>query len=154
VHDGYSTRETWPFECPRCLMVWEEDYSVRHLTDRHGNEFEVWSLAGVQVQPPWSGTWCPGCGDIDVKIFPRGYLSRHPEIRITASTRAAPALRQSVAGGEPVAAEPEPSLPKVARRPLPRLRRPAVLYALIGLPALLVAGFELVELLRAARPVH
>ncbi|RCG20194.1 hypothetical protein DQ384_37450 [Sphaerisporangium album] len=136
-------------------MVWEEDYTVRHLTDRHGNAVEVWSLAGVLVQPPWSGTWCPGCGDIDVKIFPRGYLSRHPEIRLT-STRATLPLPEPVAGGEPIMAAPEPpAVPPAAatRRSLVPPRHP-VLYALAGLSVLLVAGLELLQLLRAAHPVH
>ncbi|MEV6980401.1 hypothetical protein AB0M95_03960 [Sphaerisporangium sp. NPDC051017] len=136
-------------------MIWEEDYTVRHLTDRHGNVVEVWSLGGVLVQPPWSGTWCPGCGDTDVKIFPRGYLSRHPELRLT--TRAAPPLPEPVAGGEPItaASEPPPAVPPAAasRRPLVHPRHP-VLYALAGLSVLLVAGLELLQLLRAAHPVH
>ncbi|GGK66262.1 hypothetical protein Sme01_10980 [Sphaerisporangium melleum] len=79
--EGFSTRETWPFECPRCLAVWEDEYVVRHLTDSHGNDADVWFRAELLVQPPWSGTRCPACGDTGVKSFPRGYLARHPELR-------------------------------------------------------------------------
>ncbi|MBB4703122.1 hypothetical protein [Sphaerisporangium siamense] len=170
VHDAYSTRETWPFECVRCLMIWEEDYTVRHLTGHHGTEVEVWSLAGVRVQPPWSGVCCPACGDTDVKIFPRGYLSRHPELRVTRPSRAAPAadttaVTAPVAADEPAVTarvpgdEPAVTVPgPVPRRPgwrlVPSPARPRLLYALIGASALLVAGIEVIGLLRAVRPAH
>ncbi|GII67432.1 hypothetical protein Skr01_75170 [Sphaerisporangium krabiense] len=167
MHDAYSTRETWPFECVRCLMIWEEDYTVRHLTGLRGAEVEVWSLDGVRVQPPWSGVYCPACGDTDVKIFPRGYLSRHPELRVTRPSRAAPAATSAVpppaAGPEPAvpASDPgdEPAVPgpvprRSGRRLSPSSWRPRRLYALIGASALLVAGIEVIGLLRAAHPVH
>ncbi|MGW4640341.1 hypothetical protein ACWEN6_17535 [Sphaerisporangium sp. NPDC004334] len=45
VDEGFSTRETWPFECLRCLSVWEERYVVRHLSDSHGNDADAWLRA-------------------------------------------------------------------------------------------------------------
>jgi hypothetical protein len=80
VHEGFSARETWPFECLHCRHVWEEDYVVRHLTDGHGNDVDVWLRQEVPVQPPLSGARCPGCQSSSVTAFPRGYLSRHPEL--------------------------------------------------------------------------
>ncbi|MEU8269969.1 hypothetical protein AB0B89_22780 [Sphaerisporangium sp. NPDC049002] len=144
MYEGFSTSEIWPFECPRCLMVWEEEYVVRHLTDGHGNVADVWLHAGFQVQPPWSGAHCPGCGDTGVKSFPRGYLARHPELR---PARPVPATAPAPALGDPA-----PSLASPGRR-FP-LRAPAMLYAAIGLSILLFASIELFEILRATHRVH
>ncbi|MBF8190409.1 hypothetical protein ITP53_32800 [Nonomuraea sp. K274] len=77
---GFDTRETWPYECLRCLHVWEEDFVVRHLADAYGNETKVWLSSGVPVPPPWAGACCPGCGAYYVTSFPSGYLARHPEL--------------------------------------------------------------------------
>ncbi|WP_214411821.1 hypothetical protein [Sphaerisporangium fuscum] len=146
-------RETWPFECPRCLVIWEEEYTVRHLTDRHGNEVDVWLRDRLQVQPPWSGARCPACGDADVKTFPRGYLARHPEVR--AALRAAP--HAAPAEPEPAADEPVASLamaPPERPSSLARLRTSTMAYAVIALSALLFASLELYEILRTTHRVH
>ncbi|MEV4179764.1 hypothetical protein, partial [Nonomuraea sp. NPDC049709] len=78
--DGFDTREMWPYECLRCLHVWEEEFVVRHLSDAYGNGVDIWLSSGVPVPPPWSGTGCPDCGAYDVTWFPSGYLTRHPEL--------------------------------------------------------------------------
>lgn len=72
--------KVWPFECRNCWHVWEEEYIVRRVTDRHGNEVDVWMRSGVSVQPPSSGTTCPHCGSDVVTTFPAGYLATHPEL--------------------------------------------------------------------------
>jgi hypothetical protein len=69
-----------PFECRNCWHVWEEHYLVRRFEDRHGNEHEVWLLAGLRVPPPSPGAVCPRCGCQQATTFPEGYLSRHPEL--------------------------------------------------------------------------
>ncbi|MFC4113715.1 hypothetical protein [Nonomuraea zeae] len=69
-----------PFECRCCWHVWEEEYLVRHVEDRHGNDSEVWFAAGLRVPPPWQGAVCPQCGSQQTTTFPDGYLSRHPEL--------------------------------------------------------------------------
>ncbi|MBF8190408.1 hypothetical protein ITP53_32795 [Nonomuraea sp. K274] len=70
-----------PFECRGCWHVWEEDYQVRHIEDRHGNEGVIWLRAGVPVPPPSPGAICPRCGSQQATMFPEGYLARHPELR-------------------------------------------------------------------------
>jgi hypothetical protein len=137
VRDGFDTRETWPFECMRCLHVWEEDYEVRHLTDNYGNEVAIWLRAGVTVQPPGSDMCCPGCGAYHVTSFPTGYLSRHPELI-------------PVSAPEPVAELPVPDVaPQV---PVTRAPLPGRLLLAVGLPVALFVGYELYENL--TRTVH
>jgi hypothetical protein len=84
MHEGFSTREIWHFECLHCHHVWEVEYSVRHLTDGHGNEVDVWLLGDLPAMPPPSGARCPSCAGSGVTVFPRGYLSHHPELLTTA----------------------------------------------------------------------
>ncbi|TDD16649.1 hypothetical protein [Nonomuraea diastatica] len=71
---------TVPFECRRCWHVWEEQYLVRRIDDRHGNETEVWLRDGLPALPPGPGVICPSCGCQQSTRFPDGYLSRHPEL--------------------------------------------------------------------------
>ncbi|MEV0592372.1 hypothetical protein [Nonomuraea cavernae] len=128
VRDGFSTRRMWLFECLRCWYVWEAAYLVRHVTDDHGNDVEIWLQGGVPVQPPWSGTCCPGCGVYHVTSFPVGYLARHPEL--------APAPEP-----EPlVAATPVARWVPPVRAPLP-----GRLLVAMGLPVLAFIGYELYE---------
>ncbi|TMR96694.1 hypothetical protein [Nonomuraea basaltis] len=135
---------TWPFECLRCLRVWEEDFVVRHLADDHGNETQVWLSSGVTVQPPWSGSCCPGCGAYHVTSFPSGHLARHPELL-------------PGPGPEP---EPEPEpclepLPEPGRVPAERTPLPGRLLVAIGVPVALFVGYELyTNLVAAAHPHH
>ncbi|MBX6385087.1 MAG: hypothetical protein IRZ07_19305 [Microbispora sp.] len=82
MREETSTKETWPFECLRCLRVWEEEYVVRRGRDEHGDEIVVWTRDGMAVQPPWSGMTCPACGRGTVTTFPTGYLAHHPEITL------------------------------------------------------------------------
>lgn len=153
VHDGYSAREHWSFECLRCWHVWEEDYVARRLTDDHGNEVHVWLRSGVTVQPPWSDASCPGCGAYRVTSFPPGYLARHPELApaprhrpaapdpVAASGLAAasdPAADPAVAGP---AAVPDPAAVKGARRAA-RAPRHGRLLVTIGVPVLAFVGYE------------
>ncbi|MFI9558197.1 hypothetical protein [Nonomuraea endophytica] len=77
-------RRSVPFECRGCWHVWEEDYLVRSVDDRHGNEREVWVRSGVLVPPPSSAAVCPHCGGQQTTTFPEGYLARHPEARLAA----------------------------------------------------------------------
>jgi hypothetical protein len=139
VPDGFETGVSWPFECLRCLRVWEEDFVVRHLTDAHGNETQIWLSSGVAVQPPWSGTCCPGCGAYHVTSFPTGYLARHPEL-VPAPER-----------------EPEPCLeplPEPDRRPAERALLPGRLLVVIGVPVALFVGYEMYASLTATMPHH
>ncbi|MEU6710456.1 hypothetical protein ABZ897_03155 [Nonomuraea sp. NPDC046802] len=69
-----------PFECRGCWHVWEEEYVVRHVDDRRGNEREVWLRDGLPVPPPSSGVICPRCGSQQATTFPEGYLAHHPEL--------------------------------------------------------------------------
>ncbi|WP_049562898.1 hypothetical protein [Nonomuraea sp. SBT364] len=126
VRDGFDTHQLWPYECLCCWHVWEVRYTVRRLDDGHGNTVEVWLRNGVTVQPPWAGTCCPGCGAVQVTSFPPGYLSRHPEL-------------VSAAEPDPAPAPVEP-LPPVTSARAPRPRR---LLLGLGVPVLLLAGFEL-----------
>ncbi|SEG96771.1 hypothetical protein SAMN05444920_11088 [Nonomuraea solani] len=131
MRDGFETRESWPFECLRCLFVWEADYVVRHLTDDHGNEVEIWLSSGVTVQPPWSGTDCPACGAYHTTSFPAGYLTRHPEL---------------MAPPEPVALADVPVQPvKEISVPLERAAPPRRLLIAVGVPVVLFVGYELYE---------
>ncbi|WP_219460275.1 hypothetical protein [Nonomuraea rhizosphaerae] len=138
MHDGYDTRETWPFECLSCLHVWQEEYVVRHVTDDYGNEITLWQRSGVTVQPPSSDTCCPGCGAYHVTSFPTGYLSRHPEL--------VPApVPEPVAEARVV--------PVVARRdPTARAPLPARLLLAVGVPVALFVAYELYE--NAIRVAH
>jgi hypothetical protein len=131
VRDGFESRESWPFECLRCLYVWEEDYLVRHLADEHGNEVEIWLSCGVPVQPPWSGASCPACGAYHLTSFPSGYLARHPEL---------------MAAPEPKALAKVPILP-IKDIDLPAVRPPLQRRLLIalGLPVAAFAGYELYQ---------
>lgn len=128
-------------------MIWEEDYVVRHLSDSHGNDVDVWFHAELHVQPPWSGARCPACGDFGVKTFPRGYLSRHPEIRPPVPVRPAAPDPAPVAGDVEVTPVPVPR----QRALISQLRTHALLYTVIGLSVLLFASFEV---LRVTHPVH
>ncbi|WP_043631213.1 hypothetical protein [Nonomuraea candida] len=69
-----------PFECRSCWHVWQEDYTVRHEEDDHGNAGEVWLRGGLPAPPPSSGAVCPQCGCQQSTTFPDGYLSHHPEL--------------------------------------------------------------------------
>ncbi|MGW3352707.1 hypothetical protein ACWDA3_56265 [Nonomuraea rubra] len=133
---GFETCETWPFECLRCLHVWEEEYVVRHLCDAYGNAGDIWLSSGVPVPPPWSNTCCPACGAYGVTWFPSGHPTRHPE-----------------PGHEPEREqeqEPEreqvlaPAPPDRAPAPLPeRTHLPARLLVALGVPLALLVGYEL-----------
>ncbi|MEW9528088.1 hypothetical protein [Microbispora sp. NPDC049125] len=90
MHEGFSTYETWPYECLHCLRVWEEEYVVRRVPDGHGGDVTVWTLRGLPAQPPWSGRTCPACGCGSVTTFPTGYLAHHPEITVTRPEPATP----------------------------------------------------------------
>ncbi|MFI7633668.1 hypothetical protein [Nonomuraea sp. NPDC049400] len=129
VADGFETRETWPFECLRCLYVWEEDFVVRHLTDVHGNEVEIWLSSGVAVPPPWSDTCCPHCGAYHATSFPSGYLPRHPELLPDPEPEPAPVF--APAAGEP------------GRLSAPRTSLPSRLLIALGVPLAVFVGYEL-----------
>ncbi|MEV4094997.1 hypothetical protein [Streptosporangium saharense] len=138
--EEFSTSETWPMECLRCWHVWQEEYVVRHLTDVHGHDVVVWLRGGTPVQPPWSGTSCPGCGHSRVAAFPPG--SRPLVVPLPVPEPAAVTV--------PALADERRHVP--AQRPGTRERivstltgQPALLYALLGMVFLLVTGFELVE---------
>ncbi|TMR14895.1 hypothetical protein ETD86_28010 [Nonomuraea turkmeniaca] len=113
---------------------------VRTLADTHGNETQVWLSSGVWVQPPWSGTCCPGCGACHVTSFPSGYLARHRELMPVP---------------EP---EPEPYLPPAAEPDsvsVERTRLPGRLLVAIGVPVALFVGYELyANVVAAANPHH
>ncbi|MCF6475058.1 hypothetical protein FAF44_42815 [Nonomuraea sp. MG754425] len=128
--DEFDTCETWPFECLRCLHVWEEEFVVRHLSDAYGNEGDIWLSSGVPVQPPWSDACCPACGANRVTWFPSGYPTRGPE------------------------PEPERVPAPPGRVPAPRPERtrlpgrlpgslPGRLLVALGVPLALFVGFEL-----------
>ncbi|MEV4174300.1 MULTISPECIES: hypothetical protein [unclassified Nonomuraea] len=140
MRDGFESRESWPFECLRCLYVWEEDYIVRHLSDDHGNEVEIWLSSGVPVQPPWSGTSCPACGAFHLTSFPSGYLARHPEL--TAAPDPKPLAEV------PIMPIKDIDLP-AGRPPLPRR-----LLIAVGLPVVAFAGYELYQYLLAPALHH
>ncbi|TYB68902.1 hypothetical protein FXF51_10450 [Nonomuraea sp. PA05] len=124
--DEFDTCETWPFECLRCLHVWEEEFVVRHLCDAYGNGGDIWLSSGVPVQPPWSDACCPACGAYRVTCFPPG----------------CPAARRP----EP---EPEPEAvlmpwPDRASAPVPeRTHLPGKLLVALGVPMALFVGYEL-----------
>ncbi|MFC5832672.1 hypothetical protein [Nonomuraea insulae] len=122
------------------MYVWEEDYVVRHLTDDHGNEVEIWLTSGVTVQPPWSGLCCPACGAFHLTSFPAGYLARHPELT------AAPEPK-------PLARVPAMPIKDIAlsdvRAPLPRR-----LLIAVGAPVVLFVGYELYQNLLAPTVHH
>ncbi|MBB4916634.1 hypothetical protein [Streptosporangium saharense] len=137
--EEFSTSETWPMECLRCWHVWQEEYVVRHLTDVHGHDVVVWLRRGTPVQPPWSGTSCPGCGHSRVAAFPPGSRPLMVPLALPEPAATVPAL-----------ADERRHIP--AQRPGTRERivstltgQPALLYALLGIVFLLVTGFELVE---------
>ncbi|MEV0387312.1 hypothetical protein [Nonomuraea sp. NPDC050643] len=139
--DGFDTRETWPYECLRCLYVWEEDFVVRHLSDARGNKVDIWLSSGIPVQPPWSGACCPGCGAYRVTWFPSGYLTRHPEL---------------VAAPDP---EPEPvfaPMPVPGRAPaVARTHLPGRLLVGLGVPLALFVAYELyANVVAVAHPHH
>ncbi|NRQ39618.1 hypothetical protein HII36_48485 [Nonomuraea sp. NN258] len=90
-----------PFECRGCWHVWEEEYLVRRIDDRHGHETEVWTRHGVAVPPPSPGAICPHCGCEQATTFPAGYLARHPEL---------------IPPAEPVGPDPTPLLSPVPKR--------------------------------------
>ncbi|GAA3539603.1 hypothetical protein GCM10022419_019570 [Nonomuraea rosea] len=138
--DGFDTRETWPFECLRCLYVWEEDFVVRHLTDNYGNEVEIWLSSGVPVPPPRSGGCCPHCGAYHVTSFPFGYLARHPELVPAPEPEPAPVFAPAI---EPLAV------------PVERSHLPGRLLVALGVPLAAFIGYELYEnLVSVAGPHH
>ncbi|MEO3869223.1 hypothetical protein ABGB18_10375 [Nonomuraea sp. B12E4] len=137
--DGFETRETWPFECLRCLYVWEEDFVLRHLSDNHGNTVEIWLSSGVPVPPPWSGACCPGCGAYHVTSFPAGYLARHPELVPGPEPDPAPLF---VPGTEP------------SRVPAERTPLPGRLLIALGVPLAIFIGYELYANVVAAAHPH
>lgn len=138
MDQGFSTRQTWPFECLHCWHVWEEEYVVRHMADGHGHEREIWYRGSVPVQPPWSGCCCPLCGGFRVTSFPSGYLSHHPELRPPVP----------VAAVEPVES---PAMEVAQRQPF-RLASGNRLMAAIGLPVVVFVGYELY--MNLVRPIH
>jgi hypothetical protein len=145
VHDGFSARETWPFECLHCRHVWEEEYVVRHLTDGHGNDVDIWLRREVPVQPPLSGAQCPGCHSTSVTAFPRGYLSRHPELLT-------PAARIADAGttGIPVGPDDRPARGLSLAGVTVRMLCVAVVVASL----VLAAGYEIFERVLVGTRLH
>ncbi|MER6513746.1 hypothetical protein ABT158_43515 [Nonomuraea sp. NPDC001636] len=149
MRDGFETRETWPFECLRCLRVWEEEFVVRHFADDHGNQVEIWLSSGVAVQPPSSGTCCPGCGAYHVTSFPNGYLARHPELRPDPEAR--PEVRPQLVPELGAVSGPALEEPKAPLAGAPLAGR---LLVAIGVPVALFVGYELYRGLVGAAPVH
>ncbi|MGW0805473.1 hypothetical protein [Nonomuraea sp. NPDC002799] len=138
--DGFDTHEAWPFECLRCLYVWEEDFVVRRLSDNHGNQVVLWLRAGVTVPPPWTGACCPLCGGYRVTSFPAGYLARHPELLAEPEVVAAPLFVPVI--------EPD-------RVPAQRTHLPGRLLVALGVPLAAFVAYELyVNLVAAAHPHH
>ncbi|TDD46422.1 hypothetical protein E1286_20790 [Nonomuraea terrae] len=139
--DGFETREMWPYECLRCLYVWEEEFVVRRLCDAYGKRAEIWLSAGVPVQPPWAGSSCPSCGAHHLTSFPSGYLARHPEL-----------VAEPEPGPAPVFAPAPVSWPDSA----PAARRsklPGRLLIAFGVPLVLFLGYEL-YIIAAAHAGH
>ncbi|NJP89175.1 hypothetical protein HCN51_06895 [Nonomuraea sp. FMUSA5-5] len=128
--EDFETRQTWPFECLRCLHVWEEDFVVRHLSDAYGNGGDIWLSSGVPVPPPWSDACCPACGGYRVTWFPSGHPIRVPEPE-----------------HEPEHDEPETMpepVPVRAPAPVPeRTHLPGRLLVALGVPLALFVGYEL-----------
>ncbi|MFC6405544.1 hypothetical protein [Planobispora longispora] len=104
MREELSVRETWPLECLHCRHEWQEEYTVRRMTDGHGHDVVVWMRGEVPVQPPWAGTNCPGCDMDTVSVFPKGEYARR---RAPASADfASPPVEQLYS---PV--QPRPSIP-------------------------------------------
>ncbi|MEV0390627.1 hypothetical protein [Nonomuraea sp. NPDC050643] len=140
MRDGFESRESWPFECLRCLYVWEADYTVRHLSDDHGNEVDIWLSSGVTVQPPWSGTDCPACGAYHTTSFPAGYLTRHPELMAPPEPRPLADL--------PVTPVKEIG-PVLERAPFSRR-----LLIAVGVPVMVFVGYEVYQNVLASSVHH
>ncbi|MEV4472448.1 hypothetical protein ACFFR3_20705 [Nonomuraea salmonea] len=140
MRDEFESRESWPFECLRCLHVWEEDYVVRHLSDGHGHTVQVWLRHGVPVQPPWSGPCCPACGSSSLTSFPPGYLDRHPEL----------------VAADPLPPARVPALPvePARQRPAVRAGLPRRLLIVTGLPVLALVAYELYRYLLISGVPH
>ncbi|GAA5081428.1 hypothetical protein HNP84_002739 [Thermocatellispora tengchongensis] len=144
MQEGFSARETWPFECLHCLHVWQEEYLVRRQSDGHGNETVVWLRSEVPVQPPWAEAVCPECGDIRVKSFPAGYLAHHAELL--------PAPRKPGDAARPLDAVPAGRAAgdgiggPQGRRVVTRFR----LLAAVATAVILVLGLEFFEIAVAA----
>lgn len=140
VRDGFDTHQLWPYQCMHCRHVWEESYVLRRVIDGRGHEAEIWTIGGVPVQPPWAAGCCPRCGTFHVTSFPAGYLSRHPEL---------------VSAPEPAPGTGARPAPVQARRaPVARTPRVPRLLVALGVPALLVAGYEIYLLLAGAGHTH
>ncbi|MEV0627039.1 hypothetical protein [Nonomuraea wenchangensis] len=137
--EGFETRVSWPFECLRCLHVWEEDYLLRTVIDARGNETQIWLSSGVAVQPPWSGPSCPGCGAYRVTSFPSGYLSRHPELVAAQEPDPGPVRVPGIKPPDRVAA-------------VQRATLPGRLLVALGMPIALFVGYELYAAI--VKPVH
>ncbi|GAB2955252.1 hypothetical protein ACFMQL_01290 [Nonomuraea fastidiosa] len=139
MREEFESRVSWPFECLRCLHVWEEPYVVRHLADGHGGTVEVWSKHGLPVQPPWSGPCCPACGSSRLTSFPPGYLDRHPEL----------------AAADPLPPARVPSLPvEPVTRPAARVPLPRRLLIATGVPVLAFVGYEVYRYLLLPAMTH
>nr|BFE81165.1 hypothetical protein GCM10020093_037660 [Planobispora longispora] len=109
VREELSVRETWPLECLHCRHEWQEEYTVRRMTDGHGHDVVVWMRGEVPVQPPWAGTNCPGCDMDTVSVFPRG-------VRAAARARLG-GLRQPARGAAVLARPAPPVDPALLTRP-------------------------------------
>nr|SBO98962.1 hypothetical protein BN4615_P8478 [Nonomuraea gerenzanensis] len=140
--DGFDTCETWPFECLRCLHVWEEEFVVRHLSDAYGNGGDIWLSSGVPVQPPWSSACCPACGAYRVTWFPSGYPTRHPEPEPEHEPEPEPVLMPAWPPDRASAPQTE------------RTRLPGRLLVALGVPLALFVGYELYAGAMAAAHQH
>ncbi|MFB4264877.1 hypothetical protein [Nonomuraea sp. GTA35] len=142
---GFDTCETWPFECLRCLHVWEEEFVVRHLCDDYGNGGDLWLSSGVPVPPPWSSACCPACGAYRVTWFPSGYPTRHPGPEPETESKSEPETERVSCPAAPPDRTPAP-LPE-------RTRLPGRLLVALGVPLALFVGYELyANAMAAAHP--
>ncbi len=150
---GFGERQVWPFECLRCRYVWEVEYTVRHLSDGHGNEMDLWLLDGLPALPPLSGARCPECRGASVTVFPQGYLSHHPELLAPAT----PSAEAEPIGPPPAAGPDDPRRywpMSVAGRWSPGVTLRALALAVVVATLVMAAGYEIFERLLPTTHLH
>lgn len=68
-HEAYS------FVCLRCGHAWEDEYEIRHATDRDGHARVTYLCKGFTVPSPLTAGRCRTCGGERIRILRAGRVA-------------------------------------------------------------------------------
>ena len=70
-----STHEAHSFVCLDCGYGWEQDFEIRHTTDRSGHRGSQYFVKGRPVPSPLRQAVCPACTGRKIRILRPGRVA-------------------------------------------------------------------------------